>query len=250
MKYYHTMKLLELFSGTHSVGKVAKEEGYYITSVDRDLDSHCPFGSEYRSNVHIKTDIMTLDYKQWTPGEFDVITASPVCLWWSHLRKSWLGRSCKKIRPDGKPITLQDLDDDIENFGIPMVDKVFEIIDYLKPKYFWIENPQTGRMKDYISPLIPFYDVDYCMYGLPYKKRTRIWTNIERFTPKKCDKTCGFIIKDDEKKIEIHKFNLGNLSHQKKCKHILGQSGISQTSKLERYRVPYKLIKDLLKGCV
>ena len=33
------MKVLELFSGTHSVGVVCKEKGYEVISLDRDLGS-------------------------------------------------------------------------------------------------------------------------------------------------------------------------------------------------------------------
>ena len=45
------MKLLELFSGTGSVGKVFKENGWTVVSLDRDMDAD------------IKTDIMDWDYK-------------------------------------------------------------------------------------------------------------------------------------------------------------------------------------------
>ena len=34
------VRLLELFSGTHSVGKIAKERGYEVYSVDRDLPNY------------------------------------------------------------------------------------------------------------------------------------------------------------------------------------------------------------------
>ena len=47
------MKLLELFSGTHSVGKVAKQKGYEVYSVDMDLGDECPFGSGYKSDKHV-----------------------------------------------------------------------------------------------------------------------------------------------------------------------------------------------------
>jgi hypothetical protein len=43
------MKLLELFSGTGSVGKVAKDFGFEVVSLDRDM------------NADIKTDIMDWD---------------------------------------------------------------------------------------------------------------------------------------------------------------------------------------------
>ena len=68
-----------------------------------------------------------------------------------------------------------------------------EIIDYFKPPLYFIENPQTGKMKDYISDR-PYYDVDYCKYSdWGMRKRTRIWTNKIGFEPKVCNKDCGFI---------------------------------------------------------
>ena len=97
-----------------------------------------------------------------------------------------------------------------------MVDKVFEIIDYFKPKYWWIENPQTGKMKEYINDLIPFVDVHYCQYGISFKKPTRFWTNIEGLKFKKCN----------------HKKHNGSKDWDK--------------GKLERYKIPPILIAELL----
>ena len=60
------MKLLELFSGTKSVGKVAERLGYDVTSLDlKDAD--------------INIDILNWDYHQYQPKHFDVIWASPTC---------------------------------------------------------------------------------------------------------------------------------------------------------------------------
>ena len=47
------MKLLELFSGTGSVSKVAKDLGFDVVSLDRDM------------NANIKMDITDWDYKMW-----------------------------------------------------------------------------------------------------------------------------------------------------------------------------------------
>ena len=56
------MKLLELFSRTGSVGKVFKESGWTVVSLDRDMDAD------------IKTGIMDWDYKaMYEPGSFDVL---------------------------------------------------------------------------------------------------------------------------------------------------------------------------------
>jgi hypothetical protein len=201
------MKLLELFSGTHSIGKIAKEKGYEVYSLDRDLGAECPLKSGYKSDNHFKEDIMTFDYKQFPKGYFKVITASPVCLWWSVLRNTWIGR---KLKSHGDTIiTKEILEEDIKKYGEPMVDKIFEIIDYLEPQYWWIENPQTGRMKEYINDLVPYHDVDYCKYSdWGYKKTTRFWTNIENFKPKICKKDCENIISYNQQK--LHKNRIGN----------------------------------------
>jgi hypothetical protein len=220
------VKVLELFSGTHSIGKVAKARGYEVVSLDRDLPAD------------INTDIMTWDYKNdYKEGEFDIITASPVCLWWSILRLSWVGR---KLKAHGdKIITKEILQNDINIYGKPMVDKVREIIDYFKPKYYWIENPCSGSMKDYIRDL-PYYDVDYCQYSnWGYRKNTRFWTNIKDFIPKVCDGINCVNMMPNTKK---HSKRLGAIT-----------KGTNQTSKVslhEKYRIPQKLIEDLFDKCI
>ena len=225
------MKILELFSGTHSIGKVAKD--HEITSLDRDLGAT---NGDYTSPNHIKEDIMKWNYKQYEPKHFDLITASPVCLWWSSLRVCWINRKCKSIHPT-ETITKEHIDKDIDIFGKPMVDKVFEIIEYFKPKYWWIENPQTGRMKDYIKEKYPqyntYYDVDYCKYSnWGYKKRTRFWSNIKDFKPKTCNKDCE---------------NMVNGKHKK---NVSRNSNWDGKGTLERYRIPPKLIQELLSKCI
>ena len=50
------MNHLELFSGTHSFGKVSSSLGYNVFSLDRDLGGDCPFGSGYKSKQHIFAD--------------------------------------------------------------------------------------------------------------------------------------------------------------------------------------------------
>ena len=55
------MKLLELFSGTQSVGKVARELGYEVVCLDRDLEAD------------IQCDIMDWEFKVFLPGAFVAI---------------------------------------------------------------------------------------------------------------------------------------------------------------------------------
>ena len=57
--------------------------------------------------------------------------------------------------------------------------KTFEIIDYLKPRWWAIENPSTGRLKTrpYMQGLHKDR-VTYCKYGFRYKKPTAVWHNL------------------------------------------------------------------------
>ncbi len=259
------MNHLELFSGTHSFGKVSSELGYNVVSLDRDLKAECPFKSGYVSETHIQEDIMTWDYKKdYNPGDFQLITASPVCMWWSNLRTCWIGR---KIKSHGdKIITKEILENDIEKYGKPMVDKVREIINYFNPDYYIIENPQTGKMKTYITDL-PFYDVDYCKYSdWGYKKKTRFWTNIEGFIPMICKNDCenmitvptlegdkhprGTLIKGNERTLHNNPIGIQigkNIRHKKTADGGGNRGGnLKQGSiHIERYRIPQKLIEEL-----
>ena len=57
--------------------------------------------------------------------------------------------------------------------GDALVFKTFEIIDYLKPRWWAIENPSTGRLKT--RPYMQALHMDrvtYCKYGFRYKKPT------------------------------------------------------------------------------
>jgi len=59
------MKLLDLFSGTGSIGSVAKELGYEVISLDKDMEAD------------IKCNILDWDYKIYPPKYFDFIHCSP-----------------------------------------------------------------------------------------------------------------------------------------------------------------------------
>jgi len=157
------IKVLECFSGTGSVGKCCKELGWDVVSVDIDK----------KYNATHQCDIMNFDYKQYDKDEFDIIWASCDCTQYS------------KAKSQGVR--------DIEGAN-KLVLKTIEIIDYFDCEYWFIENPQTGLLKD--QPFMKhfkFVDGDYCMYGFPYRKRTRFWTNKD-CKLKLCDKKCGSFI--------------------------------------------------------
>ena len=157
---YATRRLLELFSGTGSVGRPFKVAGWEVTSVDNDP----------KAVASIRCDILDWDYRVYDEGYFDVVHASPPCTQYS------------KARTVGGPRDLEGAD--------KLAMKALEIIDYFKPKFWFVENPDgLLRTRGFMAKL-PFVVVDYCMYGMPYRKRTCIWTNTNLST-RRCDRRCG-----------------------------------------------------------
>jgi site-specific DNA-cytosine methylase len=194
------MNCLELFSGTHSVGKVLERLGHKVVSLDL-------------KGATINVDILKWDYKVYPPNHFDYIHASPPCDTFSICRRSWIGR---QLKAHGNTIiTKEILDNDERTIGLVILNKTLEIIDYFKPKFYTIENPKSGNMKKYITT-IPYSDVEYCAYGFPNKKPTRIWNNFG-FEGKTCDGTHEHIVWD-----------------------------LLPTTKAYRYKIPERLIEDWL----
>ena len=207
------MKVLELFSGTHSVGKEAKKRGWTITSLDL-------------NNADINIDILEWNYKELDPNSFDLIWASPPCRTFSTLRSSHIGR----IYKNGVIYTKESIQKDIETIGLPILKKTEEIIDYFKPKYYFIENPYTGKMKSYIDR--PMYKLDYCKYSnFGYRKRTAIWTNLTTWKPRPlCKNDCSNMIGNK------HRLRIGMKA--------------DRTSLNDRYRIPPILINEILDSLV
>jgi len=211
------MRVLELFSGTHSVGKVANEMGWESISVDMILPA-----------TH-QVDILEFDYKQYDQDYFDIVWASPPCVEYSKLQDCWLGRLRKGLlyTKESQQICMMEAD--------KLVLKALEIIDYFKPTLWFIENPR-GRLKDReIMEGLHYYTVDYCQYSdWGYKKRTNIWTNNTNFIPKTClgEGKCPNMIG------KLHSTNLGNAERRNRV------NGSNQTQE-ERYRIPADLIRDL-----
>lgn len=199
------MRILELFSGTKSVTKAM--QGHTIVSLDI-LPKHSPT---------ICANVLEWDYKQYPPGHFDAIWASPPCIEYSILKHN-TGMATNMALADA--IVLRTL----------------EIIAYYEPDKWFIENPQTGLLKT--RPFmtdIPFYDVDYCAYSdWGYKKRTRIWTNVD-FSPRLCGGTdaCPNMVG------RFHKASFGGQGRPKDHTYISVPAGENA------HRVPPALIRAL-----
>ena len=215
------MRILELFSGTQSVGKVARELGWDVVSLDIEdyKGKHAPT---------IKTDIMEWDYKKaYAPKHFDVVWASPPCVYY-YCRLQHINLN-RKRKANGELWQQEDWERD-KTSSDEVVKRTLAIIDYFEPTTWFLENPQTGLLKDReIMQGVPFVDVDFCMYSdWGYRKRTRIWTNVKDFDGKTCDRKCG------------------NMDSSGKKHRLLQRKGKGQSTKLQRYRIPPKLIRELL----
>ena len=170
---------------------------------------------------------MDWDYKSLPSGYFKVIHASVPCNTFSKLQDAWIGR-----KRDGKIFTEQNIKTNIEDFGLPLLQRTIEIFLYFQPKYWIIENPATGKMKDYLS-VLPQHVVSYCKYAnWGYRKPTSIFTNIKGFLPKTCDSATPCKQKE---KYGRHQMHLGK--SRLDVRDILRQE--------DRYRVPYKLMREL-----
>ena len=156
------MRLLELFSGTGSVGRVFRAAGWTVLSVDVDPEA----------SADLTTDVLEWDYRAFRPGHFDCVWASPPCTEYSIART--VARAPRNL----------ELADSI-------VQKTLDIIAYFGCPY-WIENPATGLLADrpVMRGLSKPVLVSYCMYGRPFRKNTFFWTDVP-FAGLVCNKECG-----------------------------------------------------------
>lgn len=148
------MKVLELFSGTGEFSRVARELGHETFTIDNNP----------KCNPSLCVDILKLKVGE-LPFKPDFIWASPPCVDYSHSKRTGVSY-----------IELSNM----------LVIKTISLILSLNPKYWVIENPQTGTLKfQYFISNLPYTDVSYCRYGQPFRKQTRLWNNFG-FNGKTC----------------------------------------------------------------
>lgn len=156
------MRLLELFKGTGSVGQTFLELYPNGEVISLDFDPTC--------NATHTCNILDFDYSQYPVGYFDILWASPDCRIFSILQEAWVGR---------KYTSREELESKRRE-SWKYVERVIEIVNYLEPARWFIENPWTSKMKDIpcLSDIRSFR-FDYCRYNFAYKKPTRIWSNLQ-----------------------------------------------------------------------
>lgn len=157
------MKVLELFAGTRSIGKAFEAKGHEVFSVEWDKSF---------DNIDLYADIGNLSAKEIVEkfGRPDVIWASPDCATFSVAAIS-------KHRRRNKETGSLDPISEYAKFCDAVDRNVLKLIEELKPRFWFIENPRGGMRKMEWMQGLPRYTVTYCQYGERRMKPTDIWTN-------------------------------------------------------------------------
>tara|TARA_R100001015_G_C4543535_1_gene106994 strand:+ start:72 stop:680 length:609 start_codon:yes stop_codon:yes gene_type:complete len=202
------MKVLELFAGSRSFSKVAEEMGMETFTTDyKDFDK-----------IDYVCDILNFDVSK-VPFKPDIIWASPPCTTFS------IASCYHHWNKDKTPKTKECFK------GIEIVKKTLEIINKLKPRYFYIENPRgLLRKMSFMKKVGTRNTVTYCQYQDSKMKPTDIWTNNLNWKPKPMCKN-------------------GMPCHESAPRGSrTGTQGLK--GNYLRSIVPYELCKEILESCI
>ena len=176
-------RALDLFSGTGSVAHALRKQGYEVFTLD--VNPH------YHANFMV--DILEWPVeKLFKPGFFHLVAASPPCTEYS----SAMTR---------RPRNMEEAD--------LLVKRTIDIINYLRPPLWWIENPRFGRLHTRSVVFgLPYIDIDFCRFSTwGYQKPTRFWC-CKAIASKgniKCDGKCVHLVPSPHGGLR-HKYVIGN----------------------------------------
>lgn len=162
------MRLLEIFCGTKSIGKVFEENDWEVVSLD----------IEEKWKPTICTDILEWDYTTFDKDYFNHIHFSPPCIYMSQIQQSWYGRY--KGRGDNKYLFTPEIHKTQLEESDKILIQIKKIIEYFDNITFTIENPYHTKFNNITKRNILNYTfeiVDYCMYDYPIKKPTVFFNN-------------------------------------------------------------------------
>ena len=153
----------------------------------------------------------------YLPGYFDFVWASPPCTEYNI----------------AKTVGVRNL---------PLADRtvkaVLNIIDFLQPRHWIIENP-VGLLR--LRPFMQNLDgnrvtTTYCHFGFPYRKATDLWTNIPVELPRCPLQPCA----------EFQRFGHHTHTAQRGSTGTAPGTGSREVA----YRVPAALVYQLMKAMI
>ncbi len=209
--------VLELFAGSRSIGNAAESLGMNVFSSDI---------NNFKKIDYVE-NILNFDIKK-IPFNPTIVWASPPCTYFSvaSIGHHW--------HENNTPKTKEAV------LGVKIVQKTIDIINEIKPKFWFIENPR-GKLKN--LPVLSQYEyttIWYCKYGDKRAKPTNIWSN-NIWNP---------LFNPNGWKPRSECFN-----NNKKCHHEsaprgsrTGTQGLSDN--YERSKIPNQLCIEILKSCI
>lgn len=162
-----TLNVLELFSGTGTFSRIARERGHNTFMIDlhQPADLNADIASIYGSDILRATG--------W--GRIDILWASPPCDGFS---VASIGRHWRVAHRAHEPKSTT------ARLGIELLRRTIGIINELAPTVWFIENPRGMMRKMPELQELPRHTVTYCQYGEVRMKPTDIWTNSIAWTPR------------------------------------------------------------------
>ena len=158
------MKGIEFFAGKQLLTTTFNNNNIQCFS----LDNHQVRGAR---KLDFNIDFFDFNYKAYNSKEFDFLYFGFPCTTFSKASGG------KHFKNGFCPLT------DMALTSIEMLNRMFEIIEYLKPKVFYIENPSGGLCNNYYflnhwkQYQAHIYRISLGSFGFPTQKMTDIFTN-------------------------------------------------------------------------
>ena len=190
------MRILELFSGSQSLAKVARAQGHEVVTLDI-----CP-----RHNPTICTNILAWDPSVYPPDYFQYIHASVPCENYSICRTTGGKRS----------LELAD----------SLVEKTLAVLSYFSTALWTVENPASSMLwkRPVARPLLEqLAKTSYCRYDFDYRKNTWFANNFGLELRPQCDGTCTKMVGRGHREYAQKGINIKKKGAAVQCNHTLDQ---------------------------